>query len=90
MTNVIDVARNTCEAADIIGSRYELIETEIEMLHMLATGHRVATMAEALYLARGTIRNRLSFMYVKVGVQTQTELMILLHRTAAELTQNPA
>ena len=90
MQNVIEVARNTCIAADIVADQHRLTDTEREMLHMLVTGHRVATMATTLFLAHGTIRNRLSLIYTKVGVQNQTQLMAMIHRTAAALTPDPA
>ncbi len=90
MLNIIEVARNTCTAADLVGERYGLTETEREMLHLLATGYRVPEIADALFLANGTIRNRLSLIYTKIGVQNQIQLMTMLHRIAASLTPNPA
>jgi PAS domain S-box-containing protein len=51
---------------------------EVEMLALLATGHRVATIARHLHLAQGTVRNALSALYVKLGVACQGEVVELL------------
>lgn len=47
-------------AALRIAHRYELGERNRELLELLASGHRVPTIARTLHLAQGTVRNRIS------------------------------
>ena len=51
---------------------------DVEVLVLLAAAHRVATIARHLHLAQGTVRNRLSALYVKLGVRCQGEVVELL------------
>lgn len=63
---------------DRIAAVHTLDAREVEVLRLLASGHRVATIAPRLHLARGTVRNLLSCLYVKLGVASQIEVIELL------------
>ncbi|MFM7060753.1 MAG: PAS domain-containing protein [Actinomycetes bacterium] len=63
---------------DRVAAAHRLDATEVRILHLLGHGHRVPTIARRLHLAPGTVRNRLSALYAKVGVTTQVELIEVL------------
>jgi DNA-binding CsgD family transcriptional regulator/PAS domain-containing protein len=56
----------------------ELSDRQVEVLHRLARGERVASIAESLYLSKSTVRNHLVAIYRKVGVHSQPELLARL------------
>lgn len=80
MFTAVDGARGTPTAAriDALARTFALDDREIEVLSLLASGHRTATIAPRLHLARGTVRNLLSCLYVKLGVASQIEVIELL------------
>lgn len=49
-----------------------------ELLLLLATGHRVPHIAEVLFLARGTVRNRIVALGDALGVRGQGEIVRLV------------
>lgn len=80
MFAAVDGARGTPTAARIeaLARTFALDDREVEVLHLLASGHRTATIAPRLHLACGTVRNLLSCLYVKLGVASQVEVIELL------------
>jgi DNA-binding CsgD family transcriptional regulator len=56
----------------------ELSERQAEILRRVVSGQRIAAMAEDLNLAESTVRNHLSSIYVKFGVQSQASLLARL------------
>ena len=48
------------------------------MLTLLATGHRVPHIADELFLARGTVRNRIVALGDALGVRGQAEIVQLV------------
>lgn len=50
-----------------------LSQREREILGLLAQGYRNRQIAEALYIATGTVKNHLTSIYEKLGVQTRLE-----------------
>jgi DNA-binding CsgD family transcriptional regulator len=61
--------------ADLAAARFGLTEREAEILALLVDGYRVSTIARALHLSDGTVRNYLSAIFRKVGVRSQAELL---------------
>lgn len=51
---------------------------EGEIVLRLLAGDRVPLIANSLYLAPGTVRNHLSSVFQKFGVNSQQELILLL------------
>ena len=51
---------------------------ELEIVQRLLAGDRVPRIAETLYLARSTVRNHLSSVFRKFGVNSQQQLIVLL------------
>lgn len=70
------------EVSDAIGlvAVEDLSPRQWEVLHRLARGERVSTIAAEMYLSRSTIRNHLTAIFAKVGVHSQEELVALYHR----------
>jgi PAS domain S-box-containing protein len=64
-------------AAHHLGPRLE------EMLVLLATGHRITTMATTLHLAEGTVRNRISELSDALGVRGQSAIVTLVQAEVA-------
>lgn len=65
-------------AALRIADRHALGPRHTEMLVLLATGHRVPTIATTLFLANGTVRNRISALGTALGVQGQAGIVGLI------------
>jgi DNA-binding CsgD family transcriptional regulator len=51
---------------------------ELEIVERLLAGDRVPRIAESLYLARSTVRNHLSSVFSKFGINSQQQLIVLL------------
>jgi len=64
---------------DELCDEFRLDALERDLVALLLTGHRIPEMARALHRSPGTIRNRLSLLYRKVGVGGQIELLDRLH-----------
>jgi DNA-binding CsgD family transcriptional regulator len=56
----------------------ELSSRELEVLTRLLAGHRVPAIAGALFISQSTVRNHLSSVFKKLGVESQQELIDLL------------
>jgi DNA-binding CsgD family transcriptional regulator len=57
----------------------ELSSREREVARALLNGYRVTTIARHLFLSPSTVRNHLSSMFHKVGVESQAELIERFH-----------
>ena len=57
-----------------------LSDRELDVLKLLAEGHTNAEIAERLYLTRGTVRNYVSAILAKLGVEDRTQAAILAVR----------
>ncbi len=57
-----------------------LTDRERDIVERLLSGDRVPTIARQLYLSQSTVRNRLSAVYRKLGVNSQQELIDLWRR----------
>lgn len=58
----------------------ELSERELDVLRLLAQGMTNAEIAERLHLTRGTVRNYVSAILTKLGVEDRTQAAILAVR----------
>ncbi|MEA3440779.1 MAG: response regulator transcription factor, partial [Chloroflexota bacterium] len=58
----------------------DLSDRELDVLKLLAEGHTNAEIAERLYLTRGTVRNYVSAILAKLGVDDRTQAAILAVR----------
>jgi DNA-binding CsgD family transcriptional regulator/PAS domain-containing protein len=56
-----------------------LTSREYEIVVRLARGERIATIARGLFLSESTVRNHLTSVYRKFGVQSQAQLLARLH-----------
>ena len=61
----------------------QLSSRDLEIVTRLLAGDRVSSIAKQLFLSEGTIRNRLSSVFGKLGVGTQQELIELLRPAPA-------
>ncbi|MCG7409191.1 LuxR C-terminal-related transcriptional regulator [Paenibacillus sp. ACRRX] len=52
---------------------YDLTPREVEILKLLSKGMRYKSIASALYLSDGTVRNYASALYLKLGVRNREE-----------------
>ncbi len=64
-----------------------LSSRQIEILRRMLGGQRVKDVAQELFLSQSTIRNHLSAIYQRFGVRSQTELLKMLRKRAAEQAQ---
>ena len=72
------VAKDTSPRDTTVAS--ELSDRELEVLKLLALGLTNAEIAERLYLTRGTVRNYVSAILTKLGVEDRTQAAILAVR----------
>jgi DNA-binding CsgD family transcriptional regulator len=72
--------------ADVPGVA-DLSMRQREIVTRLLRGERVPTIARGLYLSASTVRNHLSTIYRKVGVNSQIELLELLQKSNTSRTQ---
>jgi DNA-binding NarL/FixJ family response regulator len=72
------VAKNTSPEDTTLTA--DLSERELDVLRLLAQGLTNAEIAERLYLTRGTVRNYVSAILTKLGVEDRTQAAILALR----------
>jgi DNA-binding CsgD family transcriptional regulator len=65
--------------ADVRGMA-RLSTRELEIVTRLLAGDRVPAIAASLFITAGSVRNRLSSVFAKLGVHSQQELITLLRR----------
>jgi DNA-binding CsgD family transcriptional regulator len=56
-----------------------LSDREAHVVRLLLSGLRVPLIARQLHLSPSTIRNQLSMVYRKLGINSQQELLLLFH-----------
>jgi DNA-binding CsgD family transcriptional regulator len=56
-----------------------LSDREAQVVRLLLAGDRVPRIARQLYIAPSTVRNLLSSVYRKLGVDSQQELILLFY-----------
>lgn len=69
------VAKSAPSAKTILTE--DLTERELEILKRIAKGYTNAEIAEELFLTRGTVRNYVSVLLAKLGVEDRTQAAIL-------------
>ena len=62
----------------------ELSSRELEVVTMLLAGDRVPAIAKSLFIAQSTVRNHLSWVFRKLQVRSQQELIVLLRPRQSE------
>ena len=55
----------------------ELTEREREILQHLASGHKNSDIAEALFISEKTVRNHITNVFSKLGVNSRSEAIVL-------------
>ncbi|MGH2704263.1 MAG: response regulator [Actinomycetota bacterium] len=77
------VARRVMElASGRGGSPTRLTDRELEILRLLASGARTNDVAERIYLSVKTVKNHLTSIYAKLGVQTAAQAVSEAYRLA--------
>lgn len=73
-------AQGVSEAAlyETIGEEYQLTKREVSILHMHAKGLSQAEIAEAMFIAEGTVRAHYGNIYRKLSVHSKDELSEML------------
>jgi DNA-binding CsgD family transcriptional regulator/PAS domain-containing protein len=71
-------------AAHVMPALTTLSTREMEIVGRLAAGDRVPLIARSLYLGASTVRNHLTAVYRKLGVNSQQELMTLLQHAGED------
>ena len=66
-------------AVERIARDYRLTNREEEVLQLLATGMTAKSIAEELIISPGTAKSHLRNIYSKLGVHSQSELILLVH-----------
>jgi len=76
------VARRVMELVESRRSRggNQLTDRELEVLQLLTQGRRPQEMAEALFVALKTVKNHLTSIYSKLGVETGTQAVAEAYR----------
>lgn len=64
-----------------------LTEREMEILRLIATGMRPTDVAERLFLSVKTVKNHLTSIYAKLGVQTAAQAVAEAYRLGLVTTQ---
>lgn len=65
--------------AERIAREYRLTNREEEVLQLLAQGMTARAISEELVISPGTAKSHLRNIYAKLGVHTQSELILLVH-----------
>ncbi len=68
--------RTTDPALEFVSRR------ELEVLRLLAEGHRIPQVAEQLFVSPHTVRNHVKSMFKKLGLHSQAQLVSWYHRTS--------
>ena len=64
--------------AQVVRERYRLSARETEVMELIARGHSVARIAEALVVSENTIRTHSKRIYAKLDIHKKQELVDLL------------
>ncbi|BCJ67390.1 response regulator [Polymorphospora rubra] len=68
---------NTVVARDDPAPVRELTDRELDVLRLLASGYANKEIAEALFLAEGTVKNHVSSLLLKLGARDRTNAVLL-------------
>jgi DNA-binding NarL/FixJ family response regulator len=63
------------------GAGGNLTGREVEILRLLARGSRIQEIADELYLSTKTVKNHLTNVYAKLGVETAAQAVAEAYRT---------
>lgn len=74
------IARRVIDLAHSRGSATALTERELEILHLLAGGARPVEVGERLFVSLKTVKNHLTNIYSKLGVQTGAQAVAEAYR----------
>jgi PAS domain S-box-containing protein len=66
----------------------QLTSRELEIVTLLATGHRVPSISQRLFLSQSTVRSHLSTIFRKFDVRSQSELLDLLRGSYLDATDS--
>jgi DNA-binding CsgD family transcriptional regulator len=69
---------NAPQPMEVIGDRYELLPSEIRVLHALAKVQGVRELAELLGISQATVKTHLHHLFRKTGTKRQSELLKLI------------
>ncbi len=77
--DVLDVSRGLVDLTEAqVPGIFELSSREFDVVTRLMAGYRVPAIAKILFISQSTVRNHLSSVYRKLGVESQQELIDLL------------
>lgn len=74
------IARRVIDLAGSRGSSTSLTERELEILRLLASGIRPADVGKTLFVSLKTVKNHLTNIYSKLGVQTAAQAVAEAYR----------
>ena len=66
----------------VLADRFELTPREREIFVLLARSYRAPYIAEKLVVSQSTVKTHMRNLYAKLGVHSQTELLLLVDREA--------
>ena len=66
----------------VLADRFELTPREREIFVLLARNYRAPYIAEKLVVSQSTVKTHMRNLYAKLGVHSQTELLLLVDREA--------
>lgn len=69
-------------SADFLKECYDLTDSEVRLVLLLFAGERLRNAAEKLHISYETGRSRLKAVFHKTGATRQTELILMLARSA--------
>lgn len=75
-----DAVAQAAPAYEDIARAYRLTRREGEILELLAQGMTAAAIAEELVVSTSTAKTHMRNIYQKLGIHTQSELLLLVHR----------
>lgn len=86
---ILDRYRQLTKTADASGGPFSLTPKEIEVLGLVGAGLSNSQIAERLGYSQSTIKNRLSVIFSKIGVEDRTQAAIyaLTHGLVAQATE---
>jgi len=78
--DIFRVSRDLAALAVAVPGLAELSPRELDVLTRLLAGRRVPAIARVLFISQSTVRNHLSSVFRKLGVESQQELIDLLRQ----------
>lgn len=71
-------------AIGTIAQHYRLTQREEEVLELLAQGMKASSIAEDLFISTSTAKSHIRNIYAKLGIHTQSELLLMVHQKESE------